>query len=51
MKFINEILLEHCNLNNIILLKTYETVNRESYIEGKCIYNGCENSFNKKEIK
>ncbi len=47
MKFNTKTLIEYCDLNNINLLKTYETVNRESYIEGKCIYNGCENSFNK----
>lgn len=48
MKYNNETLIEHCNLNNITLLKSYDKINRESYIEGNCTYNGCENSFNKK---
>ena len=47
MKFNNETLIEYCNTNNITLLKSYENINRESYIEGKCIYNECENNFNK----
>ena len=47
MKFNNETLIEYCNTNKITLLKSYEKINRESYIEGKCIYNGCENNFNK----
>lgn len=48
MKYNNETLIEHCNLKNIILLKTYDKLNRESYIEGKCTYTRCDNSFNKK---
>jgi hypothetical protein len=47
MKFNKETLIEYCNTNNIILLNTYENINRESYIEGKCIYDSCENNFNK----
>jgi hypothetical protein len=47
MKYNNETLIEYCNTNNIILLMICENVNRESYIEGKCTYDGCENSFNK----
>jgi hypothetical protein len=47
MKFNNETLIEYCNKNNINLLKSYENVNRESYIEGKCLKNNCENNFNK----
>ena len=47
MKFNSETLVEHCNLHNITLLKTYEKINRETYIEGKCIYENCDNSFHK----
>jgi hypothetical protein len=47
MKFNSETLIEYCNTNNITLLKSYENINRESYIEGKCIYNECNNTFNK----
>jgi hypothetical protein len=47
MKFNSETLIEYCNTNNITLLKSYENINRESYIEGKCIYNECNNAFNK----
>jgi hypothetical protein len=47
MKFNNETLNEYCNTSKITLLKSYENINRESYIEGKCIYDGCENNFNK----
>jgi hypothetical protein len=46
MKFNNETLIYYCNNNDIQLLKNYDKINRESYIEGKCI-NNCENSFNK----
>jgi hypothetical protein len=48
MKFNNETLIEYCNINKITLLRSYENINRESYIEGKCIYIDCENNFNKK---
>lgn len=48
MRFNSETLIEYCNLNNVNLLKTYENINRENYIEGKCIYDNCENDFNKK---
>jgi hypothetical protein len=47
MKFNNETLIEYCNTNKITLLQSYENVNRESYIEGKCLHNNCENNFNK----
>jgi len=47
MKFNNETLIEYCNTNKITLLQSYENVNRESYIEGKCVHNNCENNFNK----
>lgn len=39
-------LLEYCKNNNIQLLKNYDKINRESYIEGKCV-NNCEKEFNK----
>lgn len=47
MKFNSETLIEHCNLHNITLLKTYENINRTTYIEGKCIYKNCDNNFYK----
>lgn len=48
MKFNSETLIDYCKINNIILLKKYDNINRESYIEGKCVYNQCKNEFNKK---
>ena len=47
MKFNSETLIEYCNTNKITLLKSYEKINRESHIEGKCIYNECNNTFDK----
>ena len=47
MKFNSETLIEYCNTNNITLLKSYDNINRYSYIEGKCISNECNNTFNK----
>jgi len=47
MRYNSEGLIEYCSSNNIILLQTYENINRESYIEGKCIFNECTNAFNK----
>jgi hypothetical protein len=47
MKYNNETLVEYCKTNNIVLLKNYEKIKRESYIEGKCTYENCENNFNK----
>lgn len=48
MKFNNQSLIEYCNDNNIQLLSDYAdtNVNRNSYIEGKCI-NNCSNHFYK----
>lgn len=34
MKYNNETLIDYCNLNNIVLIKTYDKLNKESYIEG-----------------
>jgi hypothetical protein len=47
MKFNKETLTEYCKLYNIVLLKPYENIKRETYIEGKCICNKCNNYFNK----
>jgi len=47
MKFNTETLIEYCNTNRITLLKSYDKINRESFIEGKCICDGCGNNFNK----
>lgn len=38
MKFNSESLIEYCDTNKVYLLKSYENINRESYIEGNCIY-------------
>ena len=44
-----ELLTNFCNENNITLLKDYsgELVNRETRIEGKCLREGCEKTFDK----
>ena len=49
MKYTNEILLQYCNENKIQLINEYtaENINRETYIEGKCIIENCINKFNK----
>ena len=47
MKFNSETLIVYCNTNKITLLKSYDNINRDSYIEGKCICDGCEDNFNK----
>jgi hypothetical protein len=45
MRFNTENLIEYCKNNNITLLQSYDNVKRESYIEGKCIFNECNNTF------
>lgn len=30
-------LIEYCNKNNIQLLKNYDKIKRDNYIEGKCM--------------
>jgi len=45
MRFNTENLIEYCKNNNITLLQSYENVKRESFIEGKCIFNECKNAF------
>jgi hypothetical protein len=49
MRYTNETLLQYCNEHKIQLTNesTYENINRESYIEGKCITENCCNKFNK----
>jgi hypothetical protein len=49
MRYNNETLIQYCNENKIQLTNeyTYENINRESYIEGKCITENCCNKFNK----
>ena len=49
MKYTNQSLIEYCNENNIQLINNYkdEKINRESYIDGKCINENCCNTFNK----
>jgi len=49
MSYNNETLLQYCNENKVQLVNDYtsENINRESYIEGKCITENCCNKFNK----
>ena len=44
-----EFLKKYCEENNIVLLKDYsnEKVNRDTKIEGNCISENCNNTFNK----
>ena len=45
MRFNSENLIEYCKNNDITLLQSYDNVKRESFIEGKCIFNECKNTF------
>jgi hypothetical protein len=45
MRFNSENLIEYCKNNNITLLQSYDNVKRESYIEGKCIFDECKSTF------
>jgi len=49
MKYNNQKLIEYCTINNILLMNEYKDskINRESYIEGKCVTDNCKNIFNK----
>jgi hypothetical protein len=49
MKYTSQTLLQYCNENKIQLTNEYnaENINREAYIEGKCIIENCINKFNK----
>ena len=49
MKYTSQTLLQYCNENKIQLTNEYrsENINRETYIEGKCIIENCINKFNK----
>jgi len=47
MRFNSENLIDYCKNNNITLLQTYDNVKRESYIEGKCIFDECKSTFRK----
>jgi hypothetical protein len=49
MKYNNQSLLDYCSDNNIKLLSEIKDkfINRETYIEGKCITNNCYNNFYK----
>ena len=48
-KYNLQYLITFCNQNNIILKDEYsnKTINRDTIINGKCISQACENSFNK----
>ena len=47
MRYTNQSLIEYCVNNNINLIKDYNDIkiNREFYIEGKCIFTNCCNNF------
>ena len=45
MRYNRENLIEYCKNNDITLLQSYDNVKRESFIEGKCIFNECKNVF------
>jgi hypothetical protein len=47
MKFNNETLIDYCKNNNIILLCDYKdaNINRDTYIEGKCVKNCCNHFY------
>ena len=49
MKYNNQSLLEYCSDNNIKILSEIKDklINREAYIEGKCITDNCYNNFHK----
>jgi len=47
MRFNSENLIDYCKNNNITLLQSYDNVKRESYIEGKCIFDECKSTFRK----
>lgn len=49
MKYNNQSLLDYCSDNNIKLLSAIKDklINREAYIEGKCITNNFYNNFHK----
>jgi hypothetical protein len=48
--FNNDKLLNYCNENKLELLEDYSTCNltKQNYIKGKCIYENCNNTFEKK---
>lgn len=49
MRYTSQTLIQHCSENKIELVNeySYENINRESYIEGKCITENCCNKFSK----
>jgi hypothetical protein len=49
MKFNNQTLINHCNENNIQLLDDYtnKKITRETFIDGKCITDKCDDCFHK----
>ena len=52
MRYTADTLVNYCNDNNITLIGDYNKelkiqINRESHIEGKCIYDCCNKTFNK----
>lgn len=49
VKYDIHMLMEFCNENNIILLDDYfeKFINRDTIIEGICLYEGCQNNFMK----
>ena len=49
VKYNLDLLIKFCNENNITLLKDYseKKITRETIIDGKCLREGCENTFEK----
>lgn len=50
MRYTTDTLIDYCNNNNVALIENYNDnckLNRESYIQGNCIYNYCKKNFNK----
>ena len=45
MKYNNETFKKYCEENHVILLAEYEYINRETKIEGRCLTEGCSNTF------
>ena len=48
-KYDFELLTKYCNENGVILMEEYsnEKINRDINVKGKCVYENCENEFDK----
>ena len=45
MKYNNETLKQYCEENHVTIIGEYDTIKRETKIEGLCITEGCPNTF------